>query len=59
MQFICHDPHQVLTGGDAIREVFQNAVQTDSVSDAEYMEKWNNNSASNIKRRKNNEAAIL
>lgn len=29
---------------------FKNAVQTDSVSDAEYMEKWNNNSAANIKR---------
>ena len=39
MQFICFDLHQVLTDGDAIREVFQNAVQTDSVSDVECMEK--------------------
>lgn len=39
MQFICFDLLQILTDGDAIREVFQNAVQTDSVSDAEYMEK--------------------
>lgn len=39
MLFIYPDPLQVLTDGDAIREVFQNAVLADSVSGAEYMEK--------------------